>query len=145
MTNFSLYKRLTEIGTLSEPKGNPKPAFALPSTINWMRALAMLASADGRDFNVASRFYEKIAQKSLTDHQLNSVLEHLLFALRQLSSLTALEKIKPQGDVARIAVVSWYYGIYWATKAMIAAYAGQVQDNHTPQQIAGMRNLRCEV
>ena len=41
-----------------------------------------------------------------------------------------MEKIEPQADVARVAVVAWYYGIYWAAKAMIAAQMGQVQENH---------------
>jgi len=38
---MSLYKRITETGTLSEPNGVPNPIYALPSTINWMRALMM--------------------------------------------------------------------------------------------------------
>lgn len=37
-----LYRRFTEQGTLSEPKGVPAPRFAFQATVNWMPALAIL-------------------------------------------------------------------------------------------------------
>ena len=36
-----------------------------------------------------------------------------------------------QADVARVASVAWYYGIYAAATAMVAAQDGSIQDNHT--------------
>jgi hypothetical protein len=45
MNEFSLYKRMREHGTLAEkPTDVPDARFALPSTINCMRALAILVS-----------------------------------------------------------------------------------------------------
>lgn len=131
MSNFSLYSRITETGTITEPRGNPDPRFALPSTVNWMRALAVLCAEKGFDFGACQKNYSRVNKRTMSEQQENSVLEHLLFALHQLSALQATQKIQPQADVARVGVVAWYYGIYWAATAMVAAQDGTVQDNHT--------------
>lgn len=39
--------------------------------------------------------------------------------------------MKVHSDIARVASVAWYYGIYDAGTAMIAAQAGGLQDTHT--------------
>ncbi len=130
MSNFSLYKRITETGTITEPRGNPDPRFALPSTVNWMRALALLCADKGFDFGTCQKFYSGANKRAMSQQKENSVLEHLLFSLHQLSALQAVQKIQPQADVARVGVVAWYYGIYWAATAMVAAQDGTVQDNH---------------
>lgn len=50
---MALYTRIVDTGTLSEPKGAPDPLFALPSTVNWMRALALLVQDQAVSFNSA--------------------------------------------------------------------------------------------
>jgi hypothetical protein len=54
-----------------------------------------------------------------------------MLALHQLAALKALLGCDPQADVARVASVGWYYGIYDAATAMVAAQSGDLQDNHT--------------
>ncbi len=58
VTSFSLYDRLTKQGTLSEPEGVPDPQFALPSTVHWMRALALLVTDKPVTFPDACSFYQ---------------------------------------------------------------------------------------
>lgn len=141
MTKFSLHQRFTEQGTVSEPDGIPKPQYALPSTVNWMRAYAILIKDKKLDFESCKAFYASTAKRSMAPAEENSVFEHLLLALHQLAALKALISIKPQADIARVASVAWYYGIYAAASAMIAALDGSVQDNHTKTANAWDRQL----
>jgi hypothetical protein len=132
MSQFPLYKRMQEHGTLGEKPGDvPDARFALPSTIHWMRALAILVEALQLDFRAARDFYAKVQRRSLSDKESNSVFEQLLFALHQFASLEAMADVKNKADVARIGIVAWYYGIYGAASAMIAAGDGSFPDNHT--------------
>lgn len=141
MSKFSLYQRFVEQGTVTEPDGVPKPQYALPSTVNWMRAYALLIEDESIDYPSARKFYSTVAPRKMTAAEENSVLEHLLLTLHQLSALNALAAIKSQADIARVASVAWYYGIYAAASAMIAALDGSVQDNHTKTANAWDRQL----
>lgn len=131
MTNFSLYSRFTGQGTLTDPDEVPDPLFALPSTVNWMRALALLLSGGPVTFDSASAFYSNAQKRALTPQQENTIFEQLLFSVHQLSALGALRTATSNADVARVGIVAWYYGIYSAASAMIAAQDGSFQDDHT--------------
>src|SRR5580704_7668720 len=119
--DMSLYKRLTITGTLSEPKGTPDPLFALPSTVNWMRALAFLVAYKGISSTSARSFYSSVSERHGPEQEQNTVLEQLLFALHQCSALRVLRTAACKADVARVGIVTWYYGIYAAASAMTVA------------------------
>ena len=125
-----LYKRIVEEGTAAEPGGVPDPQFALSSTINWMRALALLVEHRALNFASARSFYAAVGRRSSSPQEENTILEQLFFALHQLAALAALRAVPRQADVARVGIVTWYYGIYYAASAMIAAQDGSVQDAH---------------
>ena len=125
-----LYKRITENGTLSEPKGVPNPIYALPSTINWMRGLCLLVEHHGIDPHAAKAFYAAVSRRKASTHEENTVLEQLLFALHQCSALRALCSVPHKADIARVGIVAWYYGVYAAASAMVTAQDGSFQDNH---------------
>lgn len=131
MTKFSLYKRFKEEGTLSEPDGIPDPRYSLPSSVHWMRALRMLVEDSGLTYAAAKIKYASVQKANLTTPAENTVLEHLLLSLHQVSALRELAASGSQTDIARVASVAWYYGIYDAATAMVAAQAGNIQDNHT--------------
>lgn len=131
MTDFSLYRRFTKQGTLTEPDEVPDPRFALPSTVNWMHALALLLATQPVDFSSASSFYSSVSKRVFTPQEENTIFEQLLFSLHQLSALAALRTTKSKADVARVGIVAWYYGIYSAASAMVAAQDGSFQDDHT--------------
>jgi hypothetical protein len=127
----SLYARIQTHGTLTErPQDVPDARFALPSTIHWMRALAIIALDRKLDFASARAFYKSVQPRALTDRECNTVCEQLLFVLNQIAALQALGSAPNQADVARTAIVAWYYGIYSAASAMTAAMDGSFQDNH---------------
>ena len=132
MDSFSLYSRMREHGTLAEaPQDVPDARFALPSTINWMRALAILVSGLKLDFASAQTHYANVQRRVLSERELNTVCEKLLFALHQLASLRAIATVENKADVARIGIMAWYYGVYGASSATIAAADGAFPDNHS--------------
>lgn len=131
MSSFSLYQRITGQGTLTEPTGVPEPHFALPSTVNWMHALAILVADKGINFGSSSSFYASVQKRGFTQQEENTIFEQLLFAIHQLSALEALRAVPSKSDVARVGIVGWYYGIYAAASAMVAAQDGSFQDDHT--------------
>jgi len=136
-----LYDRIVYGGTLSETDGVPDPLFALPSTIHWMRALALLVSANNIDFDTASQFYRASAKHTFTAHAENTIFEQLFFALHQLSALEAFRTLPCKADVARVGIVTWYYGVYYAASAMVAAQDGSFQHDHARTANAWDRHI----
>jgi hypothetical protein len=132
MADFSLYARMREQGTLAEKASDvPDARFALPSTINWMRALALLVVQLGLNYSEARAFYANVQRRTISDRELNSICEQLLFSLHQIAALQSMEDARNKADVARVGIVTWYYGVYGAASAMIAAADGSFPDNHT--------------
>jgi hypothetical protein len=141
MSNFSLHQRFVTSGTISEPNGVPDPGLALASTVNWMRALAMLVTASGLNFATATTFYGAVQKNKFSEQEENTVLEQLLFALHQVSAMEAMKQTSRKADLARVASVAWYYGIYAASSAMVTAQAKTIQYNHTQTANAFDRQL----
>ena len=126
----SLFNRFRNEGTLSEPDGISDPGFALASMVNWMRAVALLVKEEGVNYGRAMTFYSNVNKRQMTSRQENSVFEQLLLAIHQLAALRALEDVSVQADIARVAIVGWYYGMYSAASAMIAAQEGSNHNSH---------------
>ena len=59
-----------------------------------------------------------------------TVCEYTFMALQNFSSLYIMKDAERPHDFARIAIISWYYGVYFAAKAMVAAYDGSTQETH---------------
>lgn len=128
-TNF-LLDRFMRQGTLSDPKGIPDPEYSLPATLNWMRALAILVNHEGINAASMKSICAAVAKASLSDQAVNTTFEQLLMSLHHLASLKAMASLPTRIDPARSAIVTWYYGIFHAASAMIAAQDGSFQDNH---------------
>src|SRR5258708_2409502 len=116
-----LYKRIIEGGTINEPEGKPDPQFALPSTVNWMRAFRLLVENMKVDFASGTKFYASQGKRNMDAQVENTVFEQLFLGLHHLSALEQMKDVKPCADLARIGILAWYYGISNAASAMIAA------------------------
>ncbi len=127
---MSLYRRLMKDGTVSEPNGIPDPVFALPATLNWLRALSICLKCRPIDFQGSLSNYVNIGTRRASLQEQNTVLEQLLFALHQCSALQALRSVTRKSDIVGVSIVAWYYGIYSAASAMVAAQDGSMQDDH---------------
>jgi hypothetical protein len=127
----TLYARMRTHGTLTEtPEEIPDAVFALPSTLNWMKAQAMLVIELGVTFRSAKDFYKRVQRRNATEPQVNSICEQLLFSLNQIAALRGLATVPNKADVARVGIVTWYYGVYGAASAMIAAADGSFPETH---------------
>ena len=125
-----LYQRIVKQGTVNEPDGKPDPQYALPSTVNWMKALALLVAVESVSFSSSKAHYNGIGKRTMTSLVENTVFEQLFLGLHHLSALEKIKGIRPGADVARIGVLAWYYGIANAASAMIAAQNGSFQESH---------------
>jgi hypothetical protein len=131
-----LYKRIIEGGTINERRGKPTPQFALPSTVNWMRALSLLIADKGVNFTAAKSFYASQGKRSMDAWVENTILEQLFLGLHHLSALEKMKDAKTSADVARVGILAWYYGVANAASAMTAAQNGSFQEDH-----AGTANM----
>jgi hypothetical protein len=125
-----LYDRIIGTGNLSEKRPKPEPNFALPATVNWMKALKVIVEDQKIDFNSATEFYKKVNKRKMQEYAENTVLEQLFLALHHLSALEKMSDASPVADYARLAIVGWYYGLSNAASAMIAAQVSQFHDEH---------------
>lgn len=125
-----LYDRIIKQGTINEPDGKPDPHFALPSTVNWMRALRILIEDQGVDFGTADAFYSAQGKRSMRALEENTVLEQLFLGLHHLSALEQFRGGATSADYARVGILAWYYGIANAASAMTAAQCGSFQEDH---------------
>jgi hypothetical protein len=133
-----LYERITERrpnskGTLAEPDGAPEPRFALQGTVNWMRGLAIIVADEQISFASMQQFYagKNVPRNTrLPEPAANTAFEQLLMSLHHLSALRAMATANSDVNLARVAVMAWYYGIYCAASAMIAAQDGSQQQDH---------------
>ncbi|SFS41222.1 hypothetical protein SAMN04488040_0237 [Sulfitobacter marinus] len=125
-----LYNRIIKQGTINEPEGKPDPQFALPATVNWMRALRILAEDEGIDFTAAISYYRQEGKRNMDARVENTVLEQLFLGLHHLSALDQFRGGTTAADYARVGVLAWYYGIANAASAMTAAQSGSFQEDH---------------
>ena len=125
-----LYERIIKQGTINEPDGKPDPQFALPSTVNWMHALRLLAEDEGIDFVTANGLYGRQGKRSMEVRVENTVLEQLFLGIHHLSALEQFRGGATAADFARVGVLAWYYGIANAASAMTAAQSGSFQEDH---------------
>jgi hypothetical protein len=131
MPTGSLYARMQAHGTLTEsPREIANAVYALPATVHWMRSLAILCEAQVVSFQTARTFYQRVQRKPIPDRQLNSIYEQLLLSLHHIAALDALTLAPNKADVSRVGIVSWYYGVYGAASAMIAAADGSFPETH---------------
>lgn len=125
-----LYNRIVNQGTINEPGGKPDPQFALPATVNWMRALRILIEDQGINFSTAASFYSIQGRRSMNMLEENTVLEQLFLGLHHLSALRQFRGGTTSADYSRVGILAWYYGIANAASAMTAAQSGSFQEDH---------------
>ena len=136
MTENYLYRRITEKlpttqGTLSEPDGAPTSRFAVASSVNWIRALSLIVWEENVTWEGALEKYKSVSRaRSSSDRATNTIYEQLLLSLHHLSALHAMSEAGKAADLNRIAIMDWYYGIYCAASAMVAAKDGSQQQDH---------------
>lgn len=119
------------LSRLFDTKDQPKPTFAIQGTINWMRALAEIINSDEFSDEKIKSVFSKVQRRANNELADTVVFENMLMSYHNFASLTALDSdVTHKYDICRSAIISWYYAIYFAASAMVAASSGSRQETH---------------
>ena len=107
------------------------PRFAVQSTLNWMRALAILVEDRGFTADDLSSHFAVVQRRAPNFVADTGVFEHLLMAQHNVAALqTFSSEPKSPYNVVRSAIVAWYYAIYESASAMTLASSGANAEQH---------------
>lgn len=110
----------------------PVPRFAFQGTVNWMRALAIATASPDFDDTSLHAFYGHVLRRAPNQTADTLAYECLLMAMSQAAAAQHLASAPGNAyDACRAAIVAWYYAIYYASKAMLAARSGADPQTHT--------------
>lgn len=107
----------------------PKPRFAFQGTVNWMRGLAILVS-DGFSHQQLGQFYQAVQRRSANEGADSLAYECLIMSMHNVSAMSSMAAADNPYPVVRSAIVAWYYAVYYAAKAMLAASSGADPQTH---------------
>lgn len=109
----------------------PAPRFAFQGTVNWMRALAILADDQTFSNQSLQAKYRPIQRRNVNHEADTLAYEMLLMGLHNLCGLKALRGPESGNyGIVRSAIIAWYYCTYYSSKAMIAACSGSDPQTH---------------
>lgn len=107
----------------------PAPRFAFQGTVNWMRGLAIL-SENGFSHVELRNFYQTI-QRRQPNHEADALAyEYITMSMHNVSAIDSMESIENPYPIVRSAIVAWYYAVFYASKAMLAASSGSDPQQH---------------
>ena len=125
MDQYWLYNKLLDARDQSEP------TYALLGSANWMRALAIKSANLANDPTAAMQFYSERAKEPRCSVDVGvKALENHYKALRYLAALKSFASSSNVYDLIQSAIISWYYAIYFASKAFILPKSSDVADTH---------------
>ena len=141
MSSYWLYEEVLKVDADRDPQ------FAVQSAFNWMKALR--TEIEGEHGSTAALQYASCSghfiqaiQPASTPAATGKVFEPLYAALVYAVSLSmAAERLKDVLAAQPASVVTWYYALYFATRAMLASFGHKVDDTHTAVARAVATNL----
>ena len=127
---------------LYDHKKQPSVRFAFQGTINWMRGLAILVETEQFTEDALRTYYKNVQRRTVNELADTMVFENILMSLHHISALKTFKNLKQNHyDIVRSAIISWYYGIYYAAKAMIAAESGADPQTHAETAKVWQNNI----
>jgi hypothetical protein len=108
----------------------PKPRFAFQGTVNWMRGLAILVENEF-SHDALRTFYQAVQRRRANVEADALAYECLTMSMHNVSSVKSMEAIDDPYTIVRSAIIAWYYAIYYASKAMLAASSGTDPQTHS--------------
>lgn len=130
MTDYWLFREVLKIDNEREPQ------FATQSAHHWMEALRVeLIGEHGsnaeQQFESFEAHFRRTKNPVTEPPQKAEVFEPLYHAVIHAASLSALAaRMADVPSAQPTAVVTWYYALYFATRAMLAANGQVVEDTH---------------
>ncbi|MEM6425879.1 MAG: hypothetical protein AAF728_12065 [Cyanobacteria bacterium P01_D01_bin.128] len=105
-----------------------------------MRATALLVNG-GFSSRELRHFYSGVQRRTPNEAGDTLAFECLTMSLHNLSSIESLRQLNDPCPVVRSAIIAWYYAVYYAAKAMLAATSGTNPQNHA----AACRSWQSEI
>jgi hypothetical protein len=118
----------------------PTARFAFQGTINWMKALS-LSVRDKFSFDQVNDFYSNVPRKQVNYEYDTRALEFLLLSIHNISSIYENKQAQSKYNICRSAIISWYYSIYFSSKAMISANCNSIQESHSETSSVWQKQL----
>jgi hypothetical protein len=116
---------------LFQTKDQATPRFAFLGTINWMRGLSIIVNSPLFSEKAIADHYSSVPRRYPVQQEKDTlVMENVLLALHNVSSLNSMNIAANKYDIVRSAIISWYYAIYYFCSAMILAASGNNKESH---------------
>ena len=123
-------------------KDQPTVRFAFQGSINWIRGLSILVDSELFSDDNLKNHYENVTRRNVNEIADTRVFENILMSLHNVSALQKFESLENNHyDVVRLAIVAWYYAIYYASKAMIAATSESDSQTHADTAKVWQNNI----
>ncbi|MCX7085836.1 MAG: hypothetical protein NTY69_09905 [Methylococcales bacterium] len=108
----------------------PTPRFAFQGTVNWMRGLAIICE-NNFSHNNLHHLYQYVNKRRKNKASDTLALESIIMSMHNLNALNKMDIIDNPYSIVRSAIIAWYYTIYYASKAMLAASSGSNPQTHS--------------
>lgn len=106
-----------------------KNNFVFLGAVHWQRGLALLCE---KNKALLSQFYDQVQPKNVNEEADNQVFLQMMMSLHYLATLKSMnERVEDAQVFSRVAIVSWYYGILNAAKAMSTATDNSDSQTHS--------------
>ncbi|HVE43607.1 MAG TPA: hypothetical protein VNC84_00520 [Gammaproteobacteria bacterium] len=110
------------------PELKKKNNFVFLGAVHWPRGLALICN---KSKPLLAQFYDRVQPKDVNEEADNQVFLQIMMSLHYLATLKSMNKRLEDAQVfSRIAIVSWYYGILNAAKAMNTATDNSDSQTH---------------
>lgn len=119
------------INRLFDHNAQSTPRFAFQGTVNWMRALSITVESEEFSTEALTNFYRNTQRRQPNPESDTLVFECLLMSLHNVASLEEFENVNNKYSIVRSAIIAWYYSLYYASKAMLAAVNASDPQTHT--------------
>jgi len=116
---------------LFQTKDQAIPRFAFQGTVNWMRGLSIIVDSPLFSDGAIANHYSSVQRRHPVNLEEDAlVMENVLLALHNISSLNSMNIAANKYDIVRSAIISWYYTIYYFCSAMTLATSGTNLESH---------------
>lgn len=109
----------------------PTPRFAFQGTVNWIRGLAILCFENEFSHDALRSVYQHVQRRPANESADTLAFECLTMSMHNASALDSMNSIENPYPIVRSAIIAWYYAIYYASKAMLAASSGADPQTHS--------------
>jgi len=123
-------------------KDQPTARFAFQGSINWVHGLSILVDTEIFGDDNLKEHYKDVTRRNVNEIADTRVFENILMSLHNVSALQQFQSLENNHyDVVRSAIVAWYYAVYYASKAMIAATSESDPQTHTDTAKVWQNNI----